>query len=421
MTGSVILDVIIGLVFIFLLYSLLATIIQEMIASKLSFRAKILEKAIIRMLQDGNLTSTKNIITDRTNSFLHLLSRKNLLKGKPFASWFYTHPLIKYSAEDNCYSKPAYLSAQNFSKVILDLLHGITGSDINVLRINDAITNGYFHNFLPNESDSNHPAMKALVAMDAEKQKVTIANKNLKPHTTSFTPIDKETLLTLQSLWLHAGGDLEKFRKNLELWFEDTMKRAAGWYQRYTRFILFFIGLFIAISFNVDTLGIAKQLAKDPELRAQILKQSESYMATQKELMYRQSGATNTANEKYFEQELKDQKELLNTANSMIRQEINSLNMVLGIGYDHYKKIDLYFIRVPILSFSNIIGLLLTALAISLGAPFWFDLLNKMMKLRNSAKAIPESANTESIVNRQNESISNIQGNISNTGEEAIG
>ncbi len=421
MTGSVILDVIIGLVFIFLLYSLLATIIQEMIASKLSFRAKILEKAIIRMLQDGNLTNTNNIIKDRSNAFLHLLSRKNLLKGKPFASWFYTHPLIKYSAEDNCYSKPAYVSAQSFSKVILDLLHGITGSDLNALRIKDAISNGYFHHFLPNKADSNHPAMKALFPMDTDKKNLAIPDNHLESHSTSTIKIDQETLLTLQSLWLHAGGDLYMFKKSLEQWFEDTMKRAAGWYQRYTRFILFFIGLFIAISFNVDTLSIAKQLAKDPELRAHLLNQSEHFMATQKEFIYTKQDTTNNEKAKIFEQELEDQKELMHSANDMIRNEISSLNMVLGLGYDHYKKIDLYFIRIPVLSISNIIGLLLTALAISLGAPFWFDLLNKMMKLRHSNKTMPEAANIESAFVRQNENASNIQNNISNTGEEAIG
>ncbi len=421
MTGSVILDVIIGLVFIFLLYSLLATIIQEMIASKLSFRAKILEKAIIRMLQDGNNTSTNNIIKDRSNSFLHLLSRKNLLKGKPFASWFYTHPIIKYAAEDNCYSKPAYISANNFSKVILDLLHGIAGSDMNTLRVRDAISNGYFHNFLPNEADSNHPATKALLALDADNKKLSIQKNISTKGAVSTTPIDQETLLNLQSLWLHAGGDLEQFKKGLEQWFEDTMKRAAGWYQRYTRFILFFIGLFIAISFNVDTLGIAKQLAKDPELRAQILKQTESYMATQKDLSYNQQRDTNTENKKIFDQALKDQQELMNTANSMIRNEVNNLNMVLGLGYKDYKKIDLYFLSVPILSFANIIGLILTALAISLGAPFWFDLLNKMMKLRNSTKTTPEASIIENAVGKSNESTSNIKGSISNNGEEAIG
>jgi len=33
-----------------------------------------------------------------------------------------------------------------------------------------------------------------------------------------------------------------------------------------------------------------------------------------------------------------------------------------------------------------ILGWLITALAISLGAPFWFDLLNKLMTLRGSIK-----------------------------------
>jgi hypothetical protein len=53
MFNNVALDVVIGLIFIFLLYSLLATIIQECIATQLGFRAKVLEKAILRMLEDG--------------------------------------------------------------------------------------------------------------------------------------------------------------------------------------------------------------------------------------------------------------------------------------------------------------------------------------------------------------------------------
>ena len=32
----------------------------------------------------------------------------------------------------------------------------------------------------------------------------------------------------------------------------------------------------------------------------------------------------------------------------------------------------------------NILGWLITALAVSLGAPFWFDLLNRLVKLRGT-------------------------------------
>src|SRR6267142_7015924 len=52
MTGSVALDVVIGLVFVYLLYSLLATIILEMVATGLGLRARNLFTAIDRMLTD---------------------------------------------------------------------------------------------------------------------------------------------------------------------------------------------------------------------------------------------------------------------------------------------------------------------------------------------------------------------------------
>ena len=84
MFNNVALDVFIGLVFIFLLYSLLATIVQEMIATRLGFRAKVLEKAILRMLEDGKTTS-KFRLTDRVNGALHLFGLKNILKDKTVA------------------------------------------------------------------------------------------------------------------------------------------------------------------------------------------------------------------------------------------------------------------------------------------------------------------------------------------------
>ncbi|HQT92301.1 MAG TPA: hypothetical protein PL001_09785 [Candidatus Kryptobacter bacterium] len=76
MFGSAILDVAIGLVFVFLLYSLLATAINELIASVLSLRAKMLELAIRRMLTDDSSlgSSLGDILYER----------------------FFSHPLINY-------------------------------------------------------------------------------------------------------------------------------------------------------------------------------------------------------------------------------------------------------------------------------------------------------------------------------------
>ena len=109
MFNNVALDVFIGLIFVFLLYSLLATIIQEIIATRFAIRAKVLEKAILRMLEDGKTTGDVPYL-DRINGILHIFNLKSLMKGKKVAPWFYAHPLIKYLAEDNWYSKPAIIS-----------------------------------------------------------------------------------------------------------------------------------------------------------------------------------------------------------------------------------------------------------------------------------------------------------------------
>lgn len=201
------------------------------------------------------------------------------------------------------------------------------------------------------------------------------------------------------------------------------MTRATGWYKRYNRAILFYIGLGIAVSFNVDTIAITKKLAKDPELREQLLQQTEIYIATNREFAdYKKDTDTNEQIVKDYEYLLNKQKELLDSANNLLKNDIGSLNAVLGLGYGQIEKKKLLSFMVPKISFTNMIGLLLTAMAISLGAPFWFDLLNKLMKLRNSAKLAGTKSNEDNIRPPVGvtQPVPNIN-NTSNTGEEAVG
>ena len=58
----------------------------------------------------------------------------------------------------------------------------------------------------------------------------------------------------------HAQGDCEQARRNIEDWYDSAMDRVAGWYKKRTQFILFAIGLVLAVALNVDTITIAKHL-----------------------------------------------------------------------------------------------------------------------------------------------------------------
>ena len=226
MFNSVVLDVVIGLVFIYLLYSLLATTVQEIIASHFAFRSKILERAVFRMLED------ENKFTSRFKSVIYLFKKSgNGGKENSISYEFYEHPLIKFLGEGNNHSKPAYINKETFSKVIFDLLRG---KDVK-------------------------PGVDS----------TALIQKSLDANSTNWgnVKISELTLVYLKTIWADADGDTLKFKRNLESWFDETMDRASDWYKRHTQFILFFVGLTISIAFNVDTIKIVDKLEKDPKLR----------------------------------------------------------------------------------------------------------------------------------------------------------
>lgn len=374
MLNSSILDIVIGLIFIYLLYSLLATILQEIIASQFSFRAKILERAVFRMLEDENKFASKF----RSVSYLFKKTGNGGTKNS-MTYEYYKHPLILFLGESDCRGKPAYINKETFSKVIVDLLRGkdvAPGDDIKLL-----------------------------------------IQKSLNDRTTSWgnAKISDQTLSYLKSIWTDANGDVGKFKHHLENWFEETMDRASTWYKKHVQFILFFVGLTISIVFNVDTLKIIERLEKDPKLRQQLVQQAEAFqdahpdldeklLLHQAEINKFQANYSKSelrSNDSLRNIELRDSLELANylalkskrdylfdQANTLIRNDINNVHHSLGLGWETYDSSSFRNI------FYSVIGWMVTALALSLGAPFWFDLLNKLMKLRGSV-ATPTSDDKE--------------------------
>lgn len=258
MFNNVALDIFIGLIFVFLLYSLMASILQEIIATRFAFRAKVLEKGILRMLEDGKTTGDIPYM-DRIDGILHIFNLKNIMKGKTVAPWFYAHPLIKYLAEDNWYSKPAYISSSNFSKVMIDLLKGMDQPASQSLQaINDSIMNGWIHKIYLQKPDLANPAVKQLNKMNELEDNGTVQ-------------MSSSTAMFLQSLWQDSGADVTVFQAKLEQWFNDTMERTTGWFKKYTRIVLFVIGFALAFYFNVDSLAIRRILTNNRPAREQMV------------------------------------------------------------------------------------------------------------------------------------------------------
>ncbi|HTE26961.1 hypothetical protein [Flavitalea sp.] len=512
MFNNVALDVFIGLVFVFLLYSLLATIIQEMIATRLALRAKVLEKAIIRMLEDIQ-TDNRRPFGDRIDGSLHLLGLKNLLKKGKIAPWFYAHPLIKYFGEDNYYSKPAYLDASNFSKVIIDLLKDFNLPESQTVQsIHNSIMNGIIHKLPINisnvKSDKLNPAIKVL-----RDQNASLPGPNVLA--TETVLLNANTALFIRSLWQDSGADLNVFRSKLENWFNDTMDRATGWYKKYTRMVLLIIGVIVAYVFNVDSIAIHRILSTNKVAREQLVQMAiankdnlnpdkfkssnDSILNVTYKMVAKDASDANdilglgtswkdsckickiklgcqekkTAAKIKLDSLIKVKTHLgalLLEADIIIKEKqfIDSLLManhfadtslpvklrlnMLTIksrvndslmklyptqGLSEIDPLNTLLTRCPLIQDSKVfqyspnqkggmetlLGWLITALAITLGAPFWFDLLSKVIKLRGTGPvATPGDDNTQKTKYTTTSPASAINVTVNpNPGEEAVG
>lgn len=345
MFNNVAFDVVIGLTFVYLLYSLLATILQEICAHVLNLRSRMLNKAIRRMLEDDPIKDDPAWIRSTLLTWFYSAWNSLLRFFQPYRSYenfarlFYQQPSIKYLGQSQHSNKPSYLQADNFSATLVQMLRG---PDYDGCQHNEA----------------------TLIKKSLDEGRVEVAvalwHRLSRTNQGKSVKIPPETLLQLRTLFSDARQDTFVFRKRLEDWFTETMDRASGWYKKQTQIMLFLLGLGIAISFNVDTVRIYGVLAKDKEARQQIVN-----MAIQKtDDLEKEVQATKGS-------DAGDDK-ILSKTYHQVSGQMDSANLVLGLG------------KKGSLGVASIVGILLTALALSLGAPFWFDLLSKFVQLRGA-------------------------------------
>src|SRR6478736_1745580 len=242
MVGNVALDVVIGLVFIYLLYSLYATIIMEFVSSFLGLRARNLNYALKRILMDEKKYDShgKRWLSQLLTTVTSVWGKSTNLKNRYLYNEFFDQPNIKYVSSGGLNNKPSYLNPENFSKGVIDVLK------------------------------DRDPDISVLAGVEQGLSKL---------------PEDSETRKHLQSLLDDANNDVVKFKILLEQWYNETMDRATGWFKRSTQVILVAIGFILAISFNVDSIAIIKKLSTDKEAREQLVKIATDFTQDNAELI----------------------------------------------------------------------------------------------------------------------------------------
>jgi hypothetical protein len=327
---SGVLEAIIGLVFIFFLASVLCSGLNEAIAQETGRRGRFLREGLINIVRDRWL-------------FLRLIN----------------HPLVASMYRDvpGKPRTPSYIPPASLVNALLDII---------VLKARQIDPN-----FVPRGGQAMTFDQVRAAALICKQGGYQVA----------------DAILPLLDA---AQGNLDLARRNLEAWYTGGMDRVSGWYKRHARRALFLIGMIVAVGFNVDTLSIATQLSRSAELRKSLADAASQVVETK-----RFSGVELNVTEGDVKIAHEDLKKFAAGISAYQQQGLpvgfsclspaqvgpeSRLRAVLGRCWVNLRTMGAGEWLVKIL------GWLVTGLAVSLGAPFWFDLLNRLVDLRGAGK-----------------------------------
>lgn len=281
MNSNAVIDVGLGIVLMYLLLSLICTMVNELVANALALRAKTLAKGLDALIDNDQL--------------LRAFRAHGLIAGQSSAAG----------------GRPSYLSGGLVAAALLDGLN----PDKPVAAVADVIE---------------------------------AANK-LPPSNV------RDTILLAAA---SAGSDMDKLRGSIAAWFDDAMDRLSGVYKRILQWTSLAVGLGIAVMINADTIAVANGLWHDNGLRNEIVAAADKFAAP-----------TPAA---------------LAASLDQVEGDLRPFPIGWTPATAGWSK---SFIGI----LGKLIGLLITGIALSLGAPFWFDVLTRFVNLRGTG-AKPDRA-----------------------------
>ncbi len=349
------LDVIIGTVYVFLLFALFLSAATEAIASVLKLRGRALEVALKRLIADP-----AEPVEHGGFGFIEKLfggTKSNLpLSDCPHSE--------EASAEHSLESDGA-TSHIDFSSIWTNPLIG--GGKERFLGIMRPIRPSYI---------GGPQFTSALFAALGSAADGTFAS-NVERGVASLPPGRlRETLVMLAT---EAQGDVDKFKQGIERWFDGAMNRLSGEYKRYSQLLTFLIGFALAMCNDINAINIIKYMSQNPAVAAAFADSAAEAVKNNGDLQKRVDAlrpqvAPQAANPDDLKQVLVDATAKYDDARVAFEKEVARASGQSAFSFPKSDRND----------GMRWLGYFITALAGMLGAPFWFDLLQKLVNLRGS-------------------------------------
>lgn len=349
MSGFPIIDLIAGMIFVYFLLSIICSSAVEMMMAGVRARAKLLAEWLYT-------------IFDKTVE----VGGKQMSLGQAIMD----HCSVTALSGEG--KSPSYIDAKNFTSALIEKL-----------------------TFNPNDPNNIANDLNTFI----EKiQQTTILSTELKRVLITYAYEAKDTYKALTN---KTTSEIELFRSKIEDWYNTSMERLTGNLKtKYARPFTLLVATIIALLLNADSINIAKYLYSNPEARAQVAAQAYKMADDSTQVFYKRLDEISNANDTNVAQlKATVQKGLdnINDAKAALYE-----NLPFGWNSTYFSTLfpPHKFGSGLLALLTKITGLAVTVLAIMLGAPFWFDMLNKVSNLRSTGgkPGTGTSANTDAAI-----------------------
>ncbi|HVG12970.1 MAG TPA: hypothetical protein VM843_08195 [Flavisolibacter sp.] len=369
MTGFAILDLVVGMIFIFFLLSIITSSAVEVVLTVTKLRAKILAKWL------RSIFNLPALLPDGSSK-LHPVHGTPVTLGQSIMD----HCMLTALTEEN--KSTTYIKSTDFVSAFLDQVTRVTAAPT---APGAAGTRGF--QLPPKTLDEYRAAIEKTPVLPAEIKRTITAFAN-----------EAESAISDQL------SKIDLFRQKIEHWYDSNAERLTGRLKRrWASPLTLLMAVCMTIALNADTVAIGSYLYDHKEVSRQLASKALTTYERYEERVERLRGDSGTnmapADLRALEQ-----------ARLQLKSDVDSMQAVLPkgfpVGWEGERWTDPALAK---MSFGARIwssgfwdevlgrhgaGWLATVLAILLGAPFWFDMMNKVSNIRGAGPK-PASSNPE--------------------------
>jgi len=418
-----ILDICLSLIVVYALFSILVSILNECLSQFYDRRSKLLREAINRIMDDKLNINYAALFFNHFS--IQTITRYRYSAGSQVLALFgaKVHPKEK---------GPQYISSQTFAVVLIDLIIQQQGHQ--KIGIVEMDAQGFA------KLDASGKKIYTLGTAEGSEGLVAHFAKSV----AALQPSPFSDLLA--SFISRAKNDPEKLKNLIADWFDTYMNQVSGWYKQKQRAKLLLLGFIVAIGLNIDSVYLIKVISMDDALRenlvataVQIEKDTRATndsirQSTAAQIRFFQIadsilGSSATVSKDVFQakgradsglpEPMKHLEKIVVHADSSFKKYRSQIEEVLGIAADLSLPVGWSPTTAPLSWTSDttvhlkqkrfngsgrlayeqrrnkgqdpwvylyyFLGIVITAVSLSFGAPFWFDLLTKFVNIRHAA------------------------------------